>query len=80
MRPKHPWCLFVSPMVLSQWYLFNFKAGSMNLKHPLVVIAFAGIVTYLLYYLMSPYQMCMRDFEGLPEEDKRLYCRSDTTW
>ena len=36
------------------------------LKHPLAIVTYAAVVVVILYYMMSPYQKCMRVQENPP--------------
>ena len=59
-------------------------------KHPFVIIIFAVFVLYLFYYLVSPYQQCLRyennlHKSGYRSEEVRLQwekrrCSHTTDW
>ncbi len=40
-------------------------------REPIVIILVAGIVIYILYLLMSPYQKCMRNYEKAVAQGKK---------
>ena len=46
------------------------------LKSPLFLIIAAGIVILILYFIISPYQICMRD----NPERTSYYCQGRTSW
>lgn len=53
----------------------------MNSRHPLVVILFGAFMVYILYYLMSPYQACLRNSELFDDEiTLKSYCRNVSGW
>ena len=58
--------------------------GIMDWKHPITLIVIAAVVIVGLYFLMSPYQNCMR--EEPPGRGKEYssrwdgYCRHETSW
>ena len=55
----------------------------MNSKHPIVVIIVAAIAIIVLYYLMSPYQNCVRNNAGEYEPSEQLVqemCFQMTSW
>ena len=45
------------------------------LKSPVVLVIITGIVITILYYIMSPYQICMRDGIGVS-----VSCQNKTSW
>jgi hypothetical protein len=53
----------------------------MNSKNPIVVITFSAIVICVLYYMMSPYKICMRDKADWDDQSwARATCQTDTSW
>jgi len=45
------------------------------LKSPLFLIISAGIVILILYFIMSPYQICKRETDM-----QHKYCIGNTNW
>ena len=45
------------------------------LKSPIILVVVLGIIITILYYIMSPYQICMRDVY-----DNSRRCQQDTNW
>jgi len=50
------------------------------LKHPLTLIVCAALVVLALYYIMSPYQECLRIFQYAGESRSEQTCIEMTNW
>jgi hypothetical protein len=50
----------------------------MNIKFILIT----GVVIAILYFLISPYQNCMRDgdIDGVYPTTQTLFCMTETSW
>ena len=46
------------------------------IKSPLVLVLVIGVVISILYYVMSPYQICMREEIELGT----VFCLNKTSW
>ena len=46
------------------------------LKSPLLLIIATGIVIVILYFIMSPYQICISEYGN----DEVLLCQRYTSW
>jgi len=45
-------------------------------KHPLTIVGAVFVAAVILYFLISPYQNCVREFGS----DGRNYCFKNTAW
>ena len=53
----------------------------MNLtRHPLFIVAVAIVAVIGLYYLMSPYQNCLRGFHIDTKLVRQAFCTTNTSW